>query len=57
MRFLVHATNEGTMAYNDGICFFFFDRVFRSLRQEHSRFNAAGFAAARRRDAYGLNTR
>jgi sterol desaturase/sphingolipid hydroxylase (fatty acid hydroxylase superfamily) len=45
-------TDDGTMAYNYGICFFLFDRMFGSLREEHARFNKIGFAAARRRYAY-----
>jgi sterol desaturase/sphingolipid hydroxylase (fatty acid hydroxylase superfamily) len=50
----LNLTDDGTMAYNFGICFFFFDRVFRSFREEHVRFNVAGFAAARKRYAYVL---
>jgi len=45
-------TDDGTMAYNYGICFFLFDRLFGTLREQHARFNQGGFAAARRRYAY-----
>lgn len=50
-------TDDGTMAYNYGICFFLFDRLFGSLRADHARFNPVGFAAARRRYAYALAPR
>jgi sterol desaturase/sphingolipid hydroxylase (fatty acid hydroxylase superfamily) len=49
--------DDGTMAWNYGICFFFFDRLFGSLRAEHARFNSVGFAAARKRYAYALTPR
>ena len=40
------------MTANFGICFFLFDRLFGTLRKEHSRFNRQGHAAALRRYAY-----
>ncbi len=50
-------TDDGTMAYNYGICFFVFDRLFGSLRQDHARFNPVGFAAAKRRYAFVFSAR
>jgi len=50
-------SDDGTMPYNYGICFFLFDRLFGSLRERHAHFNQNGLAAARRRYAYVLAPR
>ncbi len=44
--------NVGRMNTNYGICFFFFDSIFGSLRKEFEAFNENGFKAAKKRYAY-----
>jgi sterol desaturase/sphingolipid hydroxylase (fatty acid hydroxylase superfamily) len=44
--------DQGVMPTNYGICFFFFDRVFGTLKEYQSKFNRAGLAASEKRFAY-----
>lgn len=48
--------DDGRMTRNFGICFFFFDRVFGTLADEHRRFNPKGLNQAMKRYAYIFST-
>lgn len=50
----LNLTDDGSMAFNFGICFFAFDGLFGSLREKHERFNKKGYQAALKRYAYVL---
>lgn len=44
--------SKGRMNYNFGICFFFFDRLFGTIKHEAGDFNEEGFKATRERYGY-----
>lgn len=46
--------DDGRETLNFGICFFFFDRLFGTYRNEFARFNRKGYEAALRRYSYIL---
>ena len=45
-------SDQGVMPTNFGICFFFFDRVFGTLKEYQSKLNRAGLTASEKRFAY-----
>jgi sterol desaturase/sphingolipid hydroxylase (fatty acid hydroxylase superfamily) len=44
--------DDGRMNKNYGICFFFFDKLFGTLKKDLEPFNEAGFQSAQKRYAY-----
>lgn len=45
----LHISNDGKMNVNYGICFFVFDRIFRTYQKEHTLFNKPGYQTAKDR--------
>jgi sterol desaturase/sphingolipid hydroxylase (fatty acid hydroxylase superfamily) len=50
----MRVNDEGKMDVNFGICFFFFDKIFGSYRNNFDKFNAKGLEVAREKYAFIL---